>query len=337
LASFKPDLILLDVDMPGLNGFETCKQIRAKGIAVPIIFVTSYQNIEVQLEAFDSGGNDILIKPTNPEILLHKATLAIRQNAEAERLTHEARSLHDMAKSLLSTAGENGILLKFVSKAVAAKSYEELAVQLVDAINSFDVTCCVMLRHENYQVTLSSHGEATNLEQAILAQMSGKGRLIAYKRQFIVNYEHVSVMISNAPIDSPEKFGRIRDNAAILAENTEALCDNVAMRMESMARSEQMQIALFTAGSAVEKVRHNHKRLLHDTRLLLQELVDRVESTFSRLNTSRTDEFEISSNMHESVDKILSLLSTENNFDEEITKVHEALGFENKKNENIFF
>jgi Fe-S cluster assembly scaffold protein SufB len=144
-------------------------------------------------------------------------------------------------------------------------------------------------------------------------------------------------MVCNVPIESPEKVGRLRDNAAILAENTEALCDNVAMRMESMARSEQMQIALLAAGSAIEKVSKNHNRLLLDTRILLQELVDNVESTFSRLNTSRSDEIEISSNMNKSVDQILTLLSTENNFDNEIAKVHDALNFENKNNEDFLF
>jgi hypothetical protein len=77
--------------------------------------------------------------------------------------------------------------------------------------------------------------------------------------------------------------------------------------------------------------------LLLDTRILLQELVDNVESTFSRLNTSRTDEIEISGNMNKSVDQILTLLSTENNFDDEIAKVHDALNFENKNNEDFLF
>jgi CheY-like chemotaxis protein len=337
LDAFKPDLILLDVDMPGINGYETCKKIRRMEITVPIIFVTSYQDIEVQLTAFDSGGNDILIKPVDPEILIYKATLAIRQKADADRLSQEVQSMRDMAMNLLSTAGENGILLEFVSKAVVAKSYEELARQLVDAVNAFGVTCNVMLRHEKGHTSLTSHGMATDLELSILEQMSGMGRLIEYKRQFIVNYDHVSLMICNVPIESPDKVGRIRDNAAILAENTEALCDNVAMRMESMARSEQMQIALLAAGSAIEKVSNNHNRLLLDTRILLQELVDKVESTFSRLNTSRSDEIEISSNMNESVDKILTLLSTENNFDDEIAKVHDALNIENKNNEDFLF
>jgi CheY-like chemotaxis protein len=337
LDSFKPDLILLDVDMPELNGYETCKQLREKEFTAPIIFVTPYQDIEVQQAAFDSGGNDILITPVDPEILIYKATLALHQKVEAERLSQEARSMREIALSLVSTACENGILLEFVSKAVAAKSYEELARQLVDAVNAYGVTCSVMLRHDEGQTSLTSHGVATDLELAILAQMSGMGRLIEYKRQFIVNYYHVSLMVSNVPIDSPEKFGRIRDNAIILAENTEALCDNVAMRIESMTRSEQMQIALIAAGSAVEKVRNNHKQLLLDTRILLQDLVDKVESTFSRLNTSRSDEIEISSNMNESVDMILSLLSTENNFDDEIAKVHDALNIENKNNANFLF
>jgi CheY-like chemotaxis protein len=337
LDSFIPDLILLDVDMPGLNGFATCKMIRQKQITVPIIFVTSYQDIEVQLDAFDAGGNDILIKPTNPEILIHKAALSIRQKAEEDRLAQEVQSMRDMAMNLLSTAGENGIMLQFVSKAVAAKSYEDLARQLVDSVNAFGVTCSVMLRHNKGHTLLTSHGEATALELAILEQMSGMGRLIEYRRQFIVNYNHVSLMVCDVPIESPEKVGRIRDNAAILAENTEALCDNVTMRMESIVRSEQLQIALLAANSAIEKVSNNHNRLLLDTRILLQELVDNVESTFSRLNTSRSDEIEISSNMNKSVDRILTLLSTESNFNNEIAKVHDALNFGNKNNEYFLF
>ena len=163
------------------------------------------------------------------------------------------------------------------------------------------------------------------------------GRLFEFKRQFIVNYDHVSIMITTSPQESPEKIGRIRDNTVILAESAQGLYEIVSMRIESMKRAEQMQIAVIAAGTAVEKVSTNHKRLLLDTRILLQQLVDKVESTYSRLNISRSDESEISVNMNESVDEILSLLSTENNFDDEIAKVHEALSVENKNNDNCLF
>ena len=335
--SIKPDLILLDIDMPGLNGYETCKQLRKKGITEPIIFVTSYENSEVHLEAYDSGGNDIITKPVDPEILIRKATLAIRQKAEAEKLSEEVRSMRDMTANFLTNVGENSILLHFVGKAVAVESHDDLARQLVEAVHAFGVTCCVMLNHEDGQTMLSSHGVATDLEQAILRQMSDKGRLVEFKQQFIVNYDLVSLMICCAPMDPPEKVERIRDNAAILALHTEALCKNLSMRIKSMQRADQMQIAVMAAGTAVEKVSNNHKHLLLDTRVLLQKLVDKVESTYSKLNITRTDEVEISKNMHESVNEILSLLSTENNFDDEIAKVHEALSIERKNNEHFLF
>jgi CheY-like chemotaxis protein len=337
LDSTKPDLILMDVDMPGLNGYETCRKIRQNGHKLPIIFVTSYQDIDVHLTAYDAGGDDIVTKPVDSELLLRKVSLAVRQKSETELIAQEAQSMREMAMNFLSSAGENGILLNFVREAVVVKSYEELAQILVKAVVEFGVQCSVAIRHDDGQTTLTSHGEANELELSILSRMSVMGRLVEFKRQFIVNYNLVSLLICCDPMDSAEKISRIRDNAAILAETTEALCENVSMRVQSMARAEQLQIAVIAAGTAVENVRKNHHHMLLDTRILLQELIDKVESTYSWLSTSRAQESAISGNMNESVQKILNLLSTESHFDDEIAKVHEALNIENKSNDNCLF
>jgi CheY-like chemotaxis protein len=331
--TFKPDLILLDVEMPGLNGFETCIQIRQRDTRLPIIFVTANQSFEEHLKAYDAGGDDLITKPVDQHILLRKATLAIRHKADKERLAQEARSLHEMAMSFLSTAGESGVLLNFVRKAVEARSYPMLAGHLVEAASEFGVQCSVMLRHQGENTIVTSHGEPNHLEQSILEQMSGMGRMFQFQRQFIVNYEQVSVMISNAQTDSPEKVGRIRDNTAILAETAEALCENVFMRIQSIARAEQMQVAQLGAASAVERLHNNHSRLLLDTRILLQQLVDNVESTYAWLNTSQSQETAISERMNQSIQKILVVLATGNQFDEEINSVLNVLRGENSNSE----
>jgi len=337
LDTFKPDLILMDAAMPEIDGYETCRRIRLKFTALPIIFVTSHQSLEEHLKAYEAGGNDLFTKPVDPLILLHKVNLAIQQKSDKEQLVHQVRSLQDMAMNFLSSSGESSILLNFVRNGGQAKSYESLAQHLLDAATEFGTECCIMLRHPDDQTIYTSHGEPSHLEMTIMEKMSGMGRLFEFKRQFIVNYDHVSIMITTSPQESPEKIGRIRDNTVILAESAQGLYEIVSMRIESMKRAEQMQIAVIAAGTAVEKVSTNHKRLLLDTRILLQQLVDKVESTYSRLNISRSDESEISVNMNESVDEILSLLSTENNFDDEIAKVHEALSVENKNNDNCLF
>lgn len=60
------DLILMDINMPLINGFETTKKIREKGIQIPVIALTAFDKQEVSEEAIAAGMNDILIKPFEP-------------------------------------------------------------------------------------------------------------------------------------------------------------------------------------------------------------------------------------------------------------------------------
>lgn len=60
--SEQPQLILLDIDMPGTSGYEVCKTIRVKS-DIPIIFVTNRNNISDKIMGFQVGGNDYITKP----------------------------------------------------------------------------------------------------------------------------------------------------------------------------------------------------------------------------------------------------------------------------------
>ena len=60
------DIVLMDINMPIINGFETSKLIRNKGIAIPIIALTAFDKQEVTEQALSSGMNDIIIKPFDP-------------------------------------------------------------------------------------------------------------------------------------------------------------------------------------------------------------------------------------------------------------------------------
>jgi CheY-like chemotaxis protein len=63
LKTEKFDVILMDINMPLLNGFETTRKIRENGIQTPIIALTAFDREEVAEEVFSSGMNEIIIKP----------------------------------------------------------------------------------------------------------------------------------------------------------------------------------------------------------------------------------------------------------------------------------
>src|SRR5687768_18030552 len=84
----RPDLILLDVLMPGLDGFETCKRIRElpRGDDVPIVFITALGDLETQRVALDSGADDFLGKPVQrTELLMRVRSLLRITELQAER------------------------------------------------------------------------------------------------------------------------------------------------------------------------------------------------------------------------------------------------------------
>ena len=104
LKNYKYDLILLDINLPGLDGFEIAKNIR-KESNVPIIFVTSRSSDEDELKSIITGGNDFITKPYNKLILLEKIKRALNKRDNKEILEVNEVIL-DPYKSVISYNNE---------------------------------------------------------------------------------------------------------------------------------------------------------------------------------------------------------------------------------------
>jgi two-component system KDP operon response regulator KdpE len=81
----RPDLVLLDINMPGMNGFETCTKIRAF-CDVPILMVTVRESEKDIVRALDSGADDYLVKPFGTQELLARIRAAARRVPGAEEM-----------------------------------------------------------------------------------------------------------------------------------------------------------------------------------------------------------------------------------------------------------
>ena len=102
----RPDLILLDVEMPDISGFEVCRALKDEALtaAVPVIFLTGKTEAQAQVEGFELGAVDYVTKPINAAVLkarvrMHLA-LANRQ-AELERIVQERTAQLERTRSEL--------------------------------------------------------------------------------------------------------------------------------------------------------------------------------------------------------------------------------------------
>jgi len=335
--NLSPDLILLDVDMPGMNGYETCRKLREFS-AAPIVFATAHQTLEEHLKAFDSGGDDILTKPLVPEILLFKVELAIKQKHVREELIEEKISLQSRMTNYLSSMEESSVMLNFVRGSLTCRSYAELAQKLVDAIRDFGLEGSVVIRHGGNVSYMTTHGEPSALEISILEKSSSMGRVFQFKHNLAVNYDKVSIVVNGLPGKEDEIAShRISENLGILAKTAEAFCENVDMRQVSMERAENMQIALFEATKSIEQIRDTQTQLLMGVRLLLHKLTDKIEQSYSWLGTSSDQETAISAAMNESVQQILDVMETGNQMNSQFATIVNILRGGDKQSEVDLF
>ena len=83
-AAFQPDLIVLDVNLPDVNGFDVCRRLRAGGDTYPVIFLTARDDAEDLREGFTGGGDDYLTKPFSLEELVFRIEAVLRRTKRSD-------------------------------------------------------------------------------------------------------------------------------------------------------------------------------------------------------------------------------------------------------------
>jgi DNA-binding response OmpR family regulator len=82
----KPDLLLLDLMMPKLDGYALCRELRRLSIAVPVLMLTAKGHVEDRVKGLDVGADDYLVKPFSTDELLARVRALLRRVHRATRL-----------------------------------------------------------------------------------------------------------------------------------------------------------------------------------------------------------------------------------------------------------
>jgi two-component system sensor histidine kinase/response regulator len=149
----RPDCVLLDVRMPGMDGFEVCQRIRAmpQGHEIPIVFLTAQRELETFDRALRAGGDDFLTKPIRPAELLVRVQAAVR----LRRMSVDLREHYDLVRH------QRDDLMRLQLQKERLTSF--LVHDLKNPVTSMDLLAQVLLR--NREIPPSARASAERIRE----------------------------------------------------------------------------------------------------------------------------------------------------------------------------
>jgi two-component system, sensor histidine kinase and response regulator len=218
-----PDLILLDVDMPEMNGYEVCQQLKedTRTQDVPVIFISAMDDVSDRVKGFEVGGTDYIGKPFQAEEVLarvhtHLTLYHLQRKLEAQNARMEAdlrlredmanMIVHDMRNPLAAIIGYAQLLRIFVDTPKCSEYIDAIWTQ-ADRLNAFLNDMLVLAKMETGRPILNY--STVNVNQFVLETLENHSVLAEAR-----NIHFATELPQHSPSVSldPNLFQRVLDN-----------------------------------------------------------------------------------------------------------------------------
>lgn len=193
-------------------------------------------------------------------------------------LREQVANAEHMSDLALSSMGDSGVALQFMSKLVGGESEVDLAENLLQVLAYFRLGGAIEARVGERSHVVSSNGDNLPLETSILSHVRNMDRIFEFSSRSVYNLDHVTMMVSNMPIADNELCGRIRDTLAIVTQGADGRLQAIANAEARERSSRGLLAALGSLRSTLEgfaKVHEQH-------RLASSEIVFQVEQNLAR-------------------------------------------------------
>lgn len=291
LAEQGYDLVLLDVNLPGVNGYDVCTHIRSTpAIAkTPIVFVSAKDSVEERLKGYEVGADDYITKPLSEDALLEVVDSVLASSLEIKKIEAQSREAMHTAFQAMANSAELGLTVRFLQSSYQCNSISELATQLLETTEQYGVACCLLFKSAKQQFLFNC--ESDSIEAKVLGKVTNKHRILDFGARTIITDDHVTLLIKNMPLHNPEDHGRIKDNLAVLIDGTEARCK--ALEVEQLL-AEQRKTGLTNLADFAETQLEDIREIIRHQAGLTESVVDSInrqlEEAVFRLGLSENEE-----------------------------------------------
>lgn len=324
----KPELVLMDVTMEPMDGYETCHRIKQSHASLPVIFVSANTETEEIMKGFEAGGQDYITKPIEPEILKSKVQVTLEQAAQQRKLASEKQEVSDLVMAAISSAGDLSIILNFLRKSTKLNTSDELAQAIVDACTEYGLQTAASIIGLNKTSLISASATVPPLEAEILKRARQMDdRILEQGNRLILNFESVSLLVKNMPVTDEARCGELRDYLMILVENANDL--NQKIKSDNSIAEQRMSMVLEAvreSQTTLASIQAFQQKYKEDSIRILDQLMIEIEEKFYSMGLTEEQEQTITSIIQTKLNEGMEHMESGLKMDEQLKRLTEHLG-----------
>jgi CheY-like chemotaxis protein/cell division protein ZapA (FtsZ GTPase activity inhibitor) len=292
LSTAKPDMFLLDVSLPGMDGYTFCRQLKDDGAfhRIPVTFVSSHDTIDARVLGYDAGGEDFIVKPFEPEEVLRKLKVAQNIVQQQSSLAEQVEAAEYLSSLVMASMDETGILLQFMSKLIAWESTQEIAEGLLELLQRYRLDGVVQTRMVQGTQTLSAAGTNLPLEISVIDHVRKLGRIFEFRKRSVHNFERITLMVNDLPLNDPEYCGRLRDHLSVAAQSVDSRLKAIETDEANRRSQAGILLALESVSETIMALHDAHQRDSAESATLMISLQESLVNSFFRLGLTEGQE-----------------------------------------------
>lgn len=224
VSELKPSAILLDVQMPGMNGSEVCDLIKQnpETAEIPVVFLSGRSSVRERMLGYEVGGDDYIVKPCEPEELKAKIGVLLKFTDQQAGLQDAFKEAHQTAIVAMAGSSELGQALSFAQQSFCIRSYNVLAERFFAVCNFFALSCCLQFHTKQGDLFFSSKGDVKPLEKELMVLLRSDQRIHDFGVRTQFNFPRVALLVKNMPVDDRDRYGRYKDLFPFMLEAADA-------------------------------------------------------------------------------------------------------------------
>ena len=290
-----PDLVLLDVEMPGMSGYEVCHTLRNDPNIgdVAVIFLSGGISDEERLAGYEAGGDDYLTKPVLAAELRSKIRHELESYADRRKLKAQLNNAFSTAMTAMSSSSEIGSILQFIRTSYECTDYTALCIEVLSTLAALGFEASARINGKQGCVSYSHNSPCSTLENSVLVNMSTQGRLFEFGTRTSCSYKHITIIVKSDPAIDSLRHDRMKDNLAFLAEGADACVVALDRNTEMSSQHAALLQLNTTATRALQEIELKHRAQSHRSNQIFTELQSDFDRSMINIGITQSQEEEL--------------------------------------------